>query len=248
MPTDLYLARRIQKLDDRIDELTSEIDGLPKHVARIESRLASHKRELADTQAVLVENGKRHRQLEGQVSDFGQKISRLQDQMNGARTNEQFRAFQHEIQYCRDRIDHLEERILVKMEEAEALEANAAKAQADLKLESDKVAADVKEARRRIEADKLDREKQRAARASLAARIDRNALRAYERVRRARGMAVAAVMDENCGACHVRLRPKFLQDLQQLQQGVLTCENCGRIVYLPDQNDDGVPLEDPSWE
>lgn len=248
MPTDLYLARRIQHLDDRIDELTEEIDGLPKHVARIESRLASHQQELADTQAVLAENGKRHRQLEGQVSDFRQKISKLQDQMNGARTNEQFRAFQHEIQYCRDRIDHLEERILDKMEEAEALEENVGKAQADLRLEGGKVAAEVEEARRRIEADKLEREKQRARRASLTGRIDRNALRAYERVRRARGMAVTAVMDENCGACHVRLRPKFLQDLQQLMQGVLTCENCGRIVYLPDQIDDGVPLEDPAWE
>ena len=248
MPTDLYLARRIQQLDDRIDELTREIDGLPKHIARIESRLASHKRELANTQGVLAENGKRHRQLEGQVSDFRQKISKLQDQMNGARTNEQFRAFQHEIQYCRDRIDQFEDRILDKMEEADALEESVAKAQADLKMESDKVAADVEEARRRIEADKLERDKQRAARASLTAIIDPNALKAYERVRRARGTAVTAVTDENCGACHVRLRPKFLQDLLQLRQGVLTCETCGLIVYLADQIDDGVPLEDPAWE
>ena len=248
MPTDLYLARRIQQLDDRIAELTREIDNLPRHVGVIESRLASHKRELDDTQAVLAENGKLHRQLEGQVSDFRQKISKFQDQMNGARTNEQFRAFQHEIQYCRDKIDQLEEGILDKMEEAEALEENVAKAQADLKLESAKVAADVEQARHRIEADKRDREKQRAARASLTAQIAPEALREYERVRKARGTAVAAVMDENCGACHVRLRPKFLQDLQQLAHGVLTCESCGRIVYFPDQIDDGVPLEDPMWE
>lgn len=248
MPTDLYLARRIQQLDDRIDELTTEIDGLPKHIAAIESRLASHKQELADTQAVLAENGKQHRQLEGQVGENGRKISRLQEQMNGARTNEQFRAFQHEIQYCKDTIDQLEERILDKMEEAEALEEDVANAKADLGIESVKVAADVEEARHRIESDKHVRQKHQAARASLTAQIGPAALRAYERIRRARGRAVTAVVDENCAACHVRLRPKFLQDLQQLTRGVLTCESCGRIVYLPGEADDDVPLEDPAGE
>ncbi len=248
MPTDLYLARRIQELDQRIDALTREIDGLPKHVAAIESRLASHKQELADTQAVLAENGKQRRHLEGQVGDFRRKISKLQDQMNGARTNEQFRAFQHEIQYCKDSIDGLEERILDKMEESEALEESVAKAEADLKIESAKVAADVDQARLRIESDKRGREKQQAARASLSAKIDPESLRAYERIRSARGTAVTAIVDETCGSCRVRLRPKLLQDLQLLSHGVLTCESCGLIVYLPDQAGDGVPLEDPAWE
>ena len=248
MPTDLYLARRIQDLDERIGELTREIDGLPKHVAVIESRLASHRQELADTRAVLAENGKQHRQLEGQVGDFNRKISKLQDQMNGARTNEQFRAFQHEIQYCKDSIDEIEEGILDKMEKAEALDESVATAEADLKIESAKVATEVDQARERIEADKRDREKQRTARASLSAQIDPVTMQTYERIRQARGTAVAAVVDENCGSCHVRLRPKFLQDLQQLSHGVLTCESCGLIVYLPDRVGDGVPLEDPAWE
>ena len=246
METDLYLATRIQDLDDRIDALTGEIDALPKHIAHIESRLAAHKEELADTQAELADNGRQHRQLEGQVGDFNQKVAKLQDQMNGARTNEQFRAFQQEIQFCKDRIDELEERILDKMEEAEVLQEKVAKAESDLQLESAKVAADVESAKERIEKDKQAREDRRADRASLTSRIGAAALRAYERVRKARGSAVAAVEGEICGACHVRLRPKVLQDLRMLSSGVLTCETCGRIVYLPDHLDSGVPVEDPS--
>ena len=248
MPTDLYLARRIQELDQRIDALTREIDGLPRHIQAIEARLASHKQELADTQSVLAENAKQHRQFEGKIAEHKQRISRLQDQMNGAKTNAQFRAFQHEIQFCKDGIDELEENILDKMEQAEALEESVAKAREELKAESAKVASAVERARDRIEADKLDREEQRVARSALRAQIDPVTIRVYERIRNTRGVAVAAVVGETCSACHVRLRPKFLQDLQQLSRGVLTCESCGLIVYLPDQGGDGTALEDPAGD
>lgn len=246
MPSDLFLIRRIQQLDQRIQALTREIDDLPKHVATIEARLASHRQDLADTQALLAENAKEHRRLDGQISDFKEKISKLQEQMNSARTNEQFRAFQHEIQFCKDQIYQLEERILDKMEQAEALQENVAKAEADLKVESAKVAQDVEAAHTRIGADKKDRAAQQTIRNELSAQVVPQTMRTYERIRAAKGQAVAAVVDEKCGACHVRLRPQFLQNLRHLSEGILTCERCGLILFLPESNDDDVVVEDPA--
>ncbi len=248
MPSDLSLVRRLQALDRRIDDLTLEIDGLPRHIASIEAKLASHEQELSTTQAVLAENGRVHRSLEGQIADFKQKISKLQEQMNTAKTNAQFRAFQHEIQFCKDNIDQLEERILEKMEQAEALLENAAKAEADLRVETARVAAEVQRAKGRIDADRHERDKQRATRLDLNGQIDPATLRTYERIREARGTAVAAVIGESCGSCHVRLRPKLLQDLRLITKGVLTCESCGLIVYFPEATDDGVKVEDPAGE
>ena len=225
-------------MDLRIRALTREIDGLPKRIAAVEARLASHKQALANTKAVLEQNNKDHRQLERQIDDEKQKISRLQDQMNGARTNEQFRAFQHEIQFCKDAIDAHEESILGKMEEAEKLQANVSSAEASLESESTKVAEDVRRAKARIEADRKEREQALANRSDLSAKISPTTLRAYERIRKTRGVAITPVEEENCGSCHVRLRPKVLQDLGQLTQGVLTCESCGLIIYRPEEGSD----------
>ena len=245
MASDLSLARRLQNLDHRIDGLTREIDSLPRHVAAIESALASHKEELAKAQSDLAENGKAHRSLEGQVGDFRQKISKLLDQMNVAKTNEQFRAFQHEIQFCKDKIDEIEESILEKMEQAEELQAKISQAEKDLRVESAKVAADVDKAKTRIAADQADREEVRASRAELAGQINPATLRVYDRIRKTRGAAVTPVTGESCGSCHVRLRPKFLQDLRQIESGVLTCESCGLIVYVPEPAEGDEP-SDPS--
>ena len=239
MHTDLSLALQIQDMDLRIQALTGEINGLPKRVAAVEARLAAHKQSLTETKAALEQNTKDHRQLERQIDDQKQKISKLQEQMNGAKTNEQFRAFQHEIQFCKNAIDELEESILGKMEEAEALRHNVSTAEASLDLESAKVAEDVRRARARIEADRTEREQKAAGRRELSAKISPATLRAYERIRRARGVAIAAVEGENCGACHVRLRPKILQDLGQLSAGILTCESCGCILYRPEEEEAG---------
>ena len=234
MSSDVSLARQLQELDERIDGLTREIDGLPRHIAAIQAKLAAHKQQLADSQAELADNAREHRSLEGQIDDFRQKIAKLQDQMNSAKTNEQFRAFQHEISYCNKNIDEIEERILEKMEHAEALQQGVATAEADLKVESAKVDAEVERAKARIAADRDERDRRNADREGLTVRIGSATLRTYERIRKARGRAVAPVEGEICGSCHVRLRPKFLQDLGGAENGVLTCENCGLILYLPD--------------
>lgn len=244
MPSDLSFVRQLQELDQRIQTLTEEIDGLPKHVAAIQAKLSSHQQQLAEMQAQLSENAKEHRSLEGQIGDFQGKIAKLQEQMNGAKTNEQFRAFQHEIQFCKDNISQLEERILDKMEQADGLRENVAKAEAALKIETAKIAEEVELAKARIEADKSERAERQAERDALSAQIQASTMRIYERVRQTRGTAVAEVAEENCGACHVRLRPQFLQDLRRLEQGVLTCERCGLILYVPDLPEDSEPVED----
>ena len=248
MPSEISVLLRVQELDQRIGELTSEIDNLPRHVASIKAHLAAHRQALERTQAILAENGKERRHLESQVGDHKQKIAKLQDQMNGAKTNEQFRAFQHEIQFCKDAIDQFEERILENMEQAETLQTNVSKAVADLDVEEAKVARDVKVASARIETDKQERTQKQLDRKAAVAQVSPSTMQAYERIRRVRGTAVAPVIDESCGACHVRVRPKVLQDLRHLTDRIFTCESCGLIVYLPGTLDDGVQIEDPAGD
>lgn len=241
MATNIYLACQMQELDQRIAGLTEEIDALPKQVAAIKGRLARHKQALEAKKESLAENAKGQRLLEGEVSDYGQRISKLDVQLNGAKTNEQFHAFQHEIQYCKDQITDREDLILDRMEQAEVLEKQVARAEADLRVESAKVAADIEQARQNIQADRNELERQQAARKKLTARIDPLVVRVYERILKYHGTAVTAVVNETCSSCHVRLRPKFLQDLRMLTDGVLTCENCGLIVYLPERLEEAVP-------
>src|SRR5512132_3555867 len=100
MLPDLKSAIRLQDLDHRITEFTREIATLPKHIAVIEKRLETHDRRLEADRAALSANQKERKNFESEIQVQEQKISKLKSQMLDAKTNEQYRAFQHEIDYC----------------------------------------------------------------------------------------------------------------------------------------------------
>src|SRR5947208_6894621 len=153
MLPDLQLVIRLQDLDNRLTELAREIAALPKHVAEIEKKLIAHERKLEADRAALAANQKERKKCEGDIQVQDQKISKLKDQMVGAKTNDQYRAFQHEIEFCQNEIRKAEDRILELMSESEPLEKNVKAAELALKAEKAQVEAEKNDARERTAAD-----------------------------------------------------------------------------------------------
>src|SRR5271155_5534032 len=135
MLPDITRAIRLQILDDRAAELTKEIAALPKHIAEIEKKLEGHQRRLEHDRAALSANQKDRKRLEGEIQASEQKISKLKAQMMDAKTNDQYRAFQHEIDFCTQEIRKHEDRILELMGESEPLDKNVKAAEAAMATE-----------------------------------------------------------------------------------------------------------------
>ncbi len=231
MLPDLKLAVRLQDLDNRVAELTREISALPKHVAEIEKKLEAHERKLEADRAALAANQKDRKRLEGEIQVQQQKISKLKDQMLEAKTNDQYRAFQHEIEYCEKEIRRCEDRILDLMAESEPLERNVKAAETALKQEKTQVEGEKQQARERTARDRRELDELQAERRKIAGQITANVLTAYERIRKLRrGIAVAEAVDGRCSQCHLALRLQLFQDLKHGEQ-VVHCESCSRILY-----------------
>src|ERR1035441_10603603 len=97
MLPDLNLLIRHQAIDNRLADLSREISALPKHIAEIAKTLGAHERKLEAARAALSTNQKGRKKCEGDIQVQEQKISKLKDQMLLAKTNDQYRAFQNEI-------------------------------------------------------------------------------------------------------------------------------------------------------
>ena len=222
---------RLQEIDHRLAELTREITSLPKHIAEIEKKLTSHQRKLEADQAALAANQKERKACDAAMQIQEQKISKLKDQMLGAKTNEVYRAFQNEIEFCQKEIRKAEDRILELMAESEPLDGNVSAAQAALKAERAEVEKEKQQARERTAIDERAAAELKTERSGVVSQATPAAVQRYERARKARrGIGIAEVVDGRCTQCNIALRLQFFQELKHGDE-ILTCESCQRILY-----------------
>lgn len=225
------LVSQLQALDQRIAALEKEIAALPKHIATIERTLESHVRRLEADRAALAANQRDRKKLDGDIQLHQQKISKLREQMAGAKTNEQYKAFQHEIEYIENEIRAAEDRTIELMSASEPLDANVKLAEVALAAEKKTVEAEKQLAKDRTATDQSQLDVARKDRKEQAAKISPSTLSAYERIRRKwKGVAIAEATTGRCAACQIVLRPQHFQDLRKNDK-ILTCENCGRFLY-----------------
>ena len=212
-------------------ELEKEVAALPKHIAVIEKTLEAHQRRLEADRAALTANQKDRKKFESDIQMQEQKISKLKDQMLGAKTNEQYRAFQHEIEYLEKEIRSAEDRILELMSESESLDIAVKKAEASLKEEKQLVDAEKARARERTAADQAQLQQLQAERTEAAAKLPAPTLAEYARIRKKwNGVVIAEATSGRCAACQIVLRPQYLQDLKKGDH-LMTCESCGRFLF-----------------
>jgi uncharacterized protein len=231
MRPELETILRVQTLDLRIAEFEKEIAALPRHIAEIEKALEVHNRRLEADRAALAANQRDRKRIEDDNKVQEQKISKLRDQMMQAKTNEQYRAFQHEIDYCQNEIRKGEDRILDLMSEAEALEGNVKRAETSLRKEREDVEREKSRARDRSAEDERFLREAKTERAELFGGLSDRVKKAYDRIRKKwKGVAVADATDGRCSACNISLRPQYYQDLKTSDQ-LMLCESCGRILY-----------------
>jgi predicted nucleic acid-binding Zn-ribbon protein len=231
MLPDIQHAIRLQILDDRVTALTKEIAGLPKHIVEIEKKLEGHLRRLEIDKAALTANLKDRKRLEGEIQAHDQKISKLKGQMMEAKNNEQYKAFQHEIDFAGQETRKAEDRILELMSEAEPLDKNVKAAEISLATEKKHVESEKAQARERMAVYQKEIDTLKAERVGIVAEMTPSVASNYERIRKGRaGVAITETVGGRCGRCNIMLRPQFFQDLKK-GETIMICESCGRMLY-----------------
>jgi len=231
MLPDLKLAIRLQEVDNRLADLNREISALPVHIAEIEKKLISHERKLEADRAALAGNQKERKKCEVDIQTQEQKISKLKDQTLQAKTNDVYRAFQNEIEFCEKEIRKCEDRILELMGESEPLDRNVKTAEVALKTEKAQVEAEKQTARERTAVDQKASAELLKERGEIVAGITPAVYQRYARIAKMRrGIGVAEAIDGRCSVCNMSLRLQFFQELRRGDQ-VMACESCGRVLY-----------------
>ena len=237
MNLDLKQLIRLQTIDLAIQELRARVDKFPGISKALDEKLRSTQAALETAKEKNKANQSSRKKFESDISVAEAKISKYRDQMMAVKTNEEYRALQHEIEHAQSAIRKIEDEILNLMMDAEISQSEIKAAETGLKEDQQKVSEERKALEEENRRDLSALEGYLKERKEIEASISADLLPRYERVRKFRGgIGVAPARDYVCEVCQVRIRPQVFQEIRKNDQ-IIACDACQRILYDPENLD-----------
>lgn len=223
----------LQGVDVRLRDLRARLATFPKKIAAVDARIATARAAVDQSKAAQLATIKDRKKYELDVEQWKERARKYRDQTAQIKTNEAYKALQHEIQMAEEEMARSEDRLLEQMVNAEEYDRQVKAAEKALKEIEDVARVE----RANIEADKATVEKEfaglNAERARVAAEIPEDMTDHYDRIAKKHdGLALAEVRDEKCSACGMIVRPHVFQEMRRSGSTELFhCETCTRILY-----------------
>ncbi len=231
MLADLERLIELQQVDLRLHELLRQIKLLPQKRQQAQQELAQARARLEALRNAHTESLKDRKRLELDVQQFKEKIDKHRAQLFEVKSNEAYRALQHEMEEEQKKMALAEDRVLEAMIAAEEQEKGIKSAEAELKQVEQRVAAAIREIDSEEAARKKEAEELTAQRDKLRTGIVEDTLDTYDRIARAHGgIALAEARDEICQVCLIHIRPQTFAEVRRNEQ-IHYCESCHRILY-----------------
>jgi len=230
MHADLETLLKLQDVDREILRLNDEVAALPKRVAAIEAKLAGTKAQLETARAAVKADEAAKKKFDAANLDLQQKISKYRDQMLAVKTNEQYKALQHEIEFAQQEIQANEDKVLELMLDSDAKATQVKAAEAELKTEAAEIEKEKKIAHDKTAEDEKLLAEWAGKRNALRASVPEDWLAHYERIAKARKTGISEARDSKCLTCQMTLRPQVFAEVRAGRK-LITCESCSRILY-----------------
>jgi predicted nucleic acid-binding Zn-ribbon protein len=221
----------LQDRDRKLIRLREELAHIPVERLQLQAKAATSQASLdaAKHKGKQIETDRK--KLELDVDAKKQLIEKYSLQQFQTKKNEEYKALAHEIDMCKEAIFKLEDQQLELMEQAEAAQkqvVSLSHATTEEKKTIDGRLADLasREANLKSELAQLE-----ANREELASAVDEGTRSRYQRLLKQKGQnVVVGIQHGVCGGCHMQLSRSTVVTCQA-EQEIITCINCGRILY-----------------
>ena len=221
----------LQDRDRKISRVQNELARIEPERQILQSRAANTQASLDSAKLHVKKIETERKDLELQVEAHKQKIEKYSIQQFQTKKNEEFRALGHEIETCKKAITEIEDKELELMEQAEAAQKQVVAAGQTANEAKKHVEEQIAELTAREENLKKELAELTANREELAAAVDESARNRYERLLKNKGEnVVVGIQHGVCGGCHMKFPTQIVLSCRR-EEEIVTCPNCGRILY-----------------
>ncbi|MFA5398846.1 MAG: hypothetical protein WC169_02635 [Dehalococcoidia bacterium] len=230
----MSLAKRVfdlQQIELSIQDHVKQLEAMDLRIRhndqfeQAESALKSAENERAGLE-------KRYKELDAEAEALRTQLGQIQDKLYGGKIKnpKELVGYEQEATLIKSGLDKKDDVLLDMMEKLETDKVAIKKLKDVCKSAGD--AWESEKAELKVQVDKVrDEFKQlEKKRGEMLASIDRDTLATYEAVKGRKGQAVVKVEQGRCLGCRVTLSVSEMQHARG--NAIVTCGNCGRILYL----------------
>jgi predicted nucleic acid-binding Zn-ribbon protein len=224
---------QLQVLDLRLAELRNRLHAIPGQLTALDAQVANARQQIATAKEALTGSLKDRKKYEMDVDSWKEKARKYRDQSFEVKTNEAYKALQHEIQHAETQVAQAEDRLLERMFAGEEYERQVKAAERSVTVVDSEAQAEKKKIQTEQAALQQELQTKEAERREIASQISEEFLGTYERIaNRRHGIGLAEVRDESCRVCGMRIPPHISEELRRGEsQAIYQCESCARILY-----------------
>jgi uncharacterized protein len=221
----------LQDRQQKIRHIQAEIKTLPLERSHLESQLAASAAGVDALKQRMRQLEVDRKKLELDVGTRTESIARFKTQQYQTRKNDEFQALGHEIERYENEIRKLEDQELELMIEADKLKAEVDVADKNARATKDTIARQLANLEAKSKALETQQKELANEREAIASKIDPDLLDQFERLFNSKGdAAIVAVEHGVCTGCHMKVTTATASQVKAGKE-IVSCENCGRILY-----------------
>jgi uncharacterized protein len=221
----------LQDRDRKISRVKNELARIAPERQQLQTRASQTQSSLDAAKLRVKQIESQKKDLELEVEAQKQKIAKYSIQQFETKKNDEFKAIGHEIENCKATITKIEDKEIELMEQAEAAQKDVAAASQTANEAKKHVDGQVAELAAREENLKKEFEELTVNREELASAVDEDTRSRYERLLKNKGEnVVVGIQHGVCGGCHMKFPQQVVLSCRR-EESIVTCPNCGRILY-----------------
>jgi len=224
----------LQDCDNRIGHIMDKKNEGPLKIKELEDELNAieeeYQEELGRFEALKISG----RDIDRETQDLDVKVEKSNIRLSNIKSNKEYKAVLKEIDDLKKAKSQREEKSLQVMEEIEVLRKRCQDNEKEVAEGRKKLDEEKNEVQ--IELKALDEELRlfEKKRVLFSQTVEQDLLKKYLFLKeRKQGQAISPVSQAVCQVCHMRIPPQTYNELIR-GDSLLSCTNCGRIIYWAD--------------
>ncbi|KJU87411.1 protein containing DUF164 [Candidatus Magnetobacterium bavaricum] len=238
MIEELSLLKEIQVLDTDIIKLKTRTQNLPRELNTFDQAYKEAKVDFDRLKAELDAAAKKRKEFERLVSEKVERIAKLKEKTNDIKTNKEYQSRLKEVEQVEKEKRTIEDEILLAMERTEVIEKALGSAQKRLNMETSKIEEKRSVIKKEIEMVEKELQTLLMKREALVKTLLDKAV--YDKytylLQRKNSLAVVKADKEVCMGCYMNIPPQLFVEVMRNDR-IITCPQCGRIMYYDDGKD-----------